>query len=183
MRMSVMPVMCPAEALDVLGVMCASHKWVSLRLDGSCSVKQRQALVDTFNDQQHPSFVLLLSSKAGGVGLNIIGANRLVLFDPDWNPANDLQAMARVSWCHLQQTAGQHCQARMLVIRWLCCEVRAGWHCSTRHNQTMLSLGFALGRNELLYPALCSAELCCAVLCCCRCGVRARPSVFGSTGC
>lgn len=45
---------------------------------------------------QHPSFVLLLSSKAGGVGLNIIGANRLVLFDPDWNPANDLQAMARV---------------------------------------------------------------------------------------
>ncbi len=38
-----------------------------------------------------------LSSKAGGVGLNIIGANRLVLFDADWNPANDLQAMARVS--------------------------------------------------------------------------------------
>lgn len=37
-----------------------------------------------------------LSSKAGGVGLNIIGANRLVLFDADWNPANDLQAMARV---------------------------------------------------------------------------------------
>lgn len=37
-----------------------------------------------------------LSSKAGGVGLNIVGANRLVLFDADWNPANDLQAMARV---------------------------------------------------------------------------------------
>lgn len=192
----------PAEALDVLAVMCTSHNWVSLRLDGSCSVKQRQALVDTFNDPQvnlgaklarqlvqpgllqplvapavatmgmhcqterlyqasiliagvksvqlacrhvqntqlqlppscpycwllylhfvcvrvalvmpaipllpsawsldrcfaensavplsqfrvygvqHPSFVLLLSSKAGGVGLNIIGANRLVLFDP-----------------------------------------------------------------------------------------------------
>jgi hypothetical protein len=34
----------------VLGVMCTSHSWVSLRLDGSCSVKQRQALVDTFND-------------------------------------------------------------------------------------------------------------------------------------
>ncbi|KAF6257532.1 P-loop containing nucleoside triphosphate hydrolase protein [Scenedesmus sp. NREL 46B-D3] len=84
------------EALDVLGGMCASHGWPALRLDGSCSVKQRQALVDTFNSPEHPSFVLLLSSKAGGVGLNIIGANRLVLFDPDWNPANDLQAMARV---------------------------------------------------------------------------------------
>ncbi len=62
--------------------MCRAHGWVSLRLDGSCSVKARQPMVDTFNDPAHPSFVLLLSSKAGGVGLNIIGANRLVLFDP-----------------------------------------------------------------------------------------------------
>ena len=38
----------------------------------------------------------MLSSKAGGCGLNLIGANRLVMFDPDWNPANDDQAMARV---------------------------------------------------------------------------------------
>jgi hypothetical protein len=41
-------------------------------------------------------FCLLLSSKAGGCGLNLIGGNRLVLVDPDWNPATDLQAMARV---------------------------------------------------------------------------------------
>jgi len=38
----------------------------------------------------------MLSSKAGGCGLNLIGASRLVMFDPDWNPANDDQAMARV---------------------------------------------------------------------------------------
>ena len=38
----------------------------------------------------------MLSSKAGGCGLNLIGANRLIMFDPDWNPANDDQAMARV---------------------------------------------------------------------------------------
>jgi len=38
----------------------------------------------------------LLSSKAGGCGLNLVGANRLILFDPDWNPANDKQAAARV---------------------------------------------------------------------------------------
>ena len=42
------------------------------------------------------AFVLLLSSKAGGTGLNLIGASRILLFDMDWNPANDLQAMARV---------------------------------------------------------------------------------------
>ena len=38
-------------------------------------------------------FVFLLSSKAGGCGLNLIGGNRLILFDPDWNPANDKQVI------------------------------------------------------------------------------------------
>ena len=45
---------------------------------------------------QSLDFIFMLSSKAGGCGLNLIGANRLVMFDPDWNPANDDQAMARV---------------------------------------------------------------------------------------
>ena len=40
--------------------------------------------------------ICLLSTRAGGAGLNLVGANRLVLFDSDWNPAVDLQAMARV---------------------------------------------------------------------------------------
>lgn len=53
--------------------------------------------MNTCNIQlQSPEYVFLLSSKAGGCGLNLIGANRLVMFDPDWNPANDDQAMARV---------------------------------------------------------------------------------------
>lgn len=60
------------------------------------SIKKRQKLVDEFNDPQGGIFIFMLSSKAGGCGLNLIGANRLVMFDPDWNPANDEQAMARV---------------------------------------------------------------------------------------
>jgi SNF2 family DNA or RNA helicase len=40
--------------------------------------------------------VCLLSTRAGGAGLNLIGANHMILFDSDWNPAVDLQAMARV---------------------------------------------------------------------------------------
>jgi len=49
--------------------------------------------------------VLLLSTKAGGVGLNLIGASRLILYDIDWNPANDLQVCAAVhlyisGWIH-----------------------------------------------------------------------------------
>jgi len=60
------------------------------------TIKKRQKLVDRFNDPNGNEFVFLLSSKAGGCGLNLIGANRLILFDPDWNPASDQQALARV---------------------------------------------------------------------------------------
>eukprot|EP00884_Botryococcus_braunii_P015006 jgi/Botrbrau1/23506/Bobra.106_1s0057.1 len=84
------------EALDVLAQMCHTNGWETFRLDGSCALKHRQPIIDRFNDPGNAVFVLLLSSKAGGVGLNIVGANRLMLFDPDWNPANDAQALARV---------------------------------------------------------------------------------------
>ena len=60
------------------------------------TIKKRAKVVDQFNDPTSPEFIFMLSSKAGGCGLNLIGANRLVMFDPDWNPANDEQAMARV---------------------------------------------------------------------------------------
>ena len=53
-----------------------------VRLDGSTSINKRQKLVKKFNDPQDNQFVFLLSSKAGGCGLNLIGGNRLVLFDP-----------------------------------------------------------------------------------------------------
>lgn len=53
-------------------------------------------LIQASLNLQSPEFIFMLSSKAGGCGLNLIGANRLVMFDPDWNPANDEQAMARV---------------------------------------------------------------------------------------
>ena len=60
------------------------------------TIKKRQKIVDRFNDPNGGDFIFMLSSKAGGCGLNLIGANRLVMYDPDWNPANDEQAMARV---------------------------------------------------------------------------------------
>jgi superfamily II DNA or RNA helicase len=68
-----------------------------LRLDGNTAAQNRQSLVDTFNrtTTEH-SFCFLLSAKAGGCGLNLIGANRLVMFDNDWNPSTDIQSMGRV---------------------------------------------------------------------------------------
>jgi len=67
-----------------------------LRLDGKTPNAQRQNIVDQFNDKSNDFFVFLLSSKAGGVGFNLVGSNRMVLYDPDWNPANDSQAMGRI---------------------------------------------------------------------------------------
>jgi superfamily II DNA or RNA helicase len=84
------------QTLAVMAAMCQRRKWGYFQLDGSTVVAKRQKLVDLFNDPKRDEFVFLLSSKAGGCGLNLVGANHLVLFDPDWNPANDLQAMARV---------------------------------------------------------------------------------------
>ncbi|XP_049935470.1 protein CHROMATIN REMODELING 25-like [Nymphaea colorata] len=78
--------------LDLFAQLCRERRYPFLRLDGSTSISKRQKLVNRFNDISKDE----LSSKAGGCGLNLIGGNRLVLFDPDWNPANDKQAAARV---------------------------------------------------------------------------------------
>ncbi|CAL1677013.1 unnamed protein product [Lasius platythorax] len=67
-----------------------------LRLDGTISSSARSKVIEQFNTRSDNSKVLLLSAKAGGVGLNLPGASRLVLFDSDWNPASDMQAMARI---------------------------------------------------------------------------------------
>lgn len=84
------------QTLDIFDKLCRSRGYGCLRLDGTMNVNKRQKLVDRFNDPEAEEFVFLLSSKAGGCGLNLIGANRLLLFDPDWNPAADQQALARV---------------------------------------------------------------------------------------
>ncbi|KAM4057828.1 type III restriction enzyme, res subunit [Hirsutella rhossiliensis] len=63
-------------------------------LDGSLSYEQRQETVDTFNSDPR-QFVFLISTKAGGVGLNITSANKVVIVDPHWNPSYDLQAQDR----------------------------------------------------------------------------------------
>lgn len=84
------------QTLDLFERLCRSRRWGFFRLDGTMNINKRQNLVDRFNNPEGSEFIFLLSSKAGGCGLNLIGANRLVLFDPDWNPASDQQALARV---------------------------------------------------------------------------------------
>ncbi|KAI1443247.1 P-loop containing nucleoside triphosphate hydrolase protein [Annulohypoxylon stygium] len=63
-------------------------------LDGSLNYEERQQVVDDFNSDPN-QFVFLISTKAGGVGLNITSANKVVIMDPHWNPSYDLQAQDR----------------------------------------------------------------------------------------
>ncbi|XP_055328817.1 DNA repair and recombination protein RAD54-like [Paramacrobiotus metropolitanus] len=84
------------QTLDVFEKLCHQRRYRYVRLDGAMTIKKRGKVVERFNSPDSDDFIFMLSSKAGGCGLNLIGANRLVMFDPDWNPANDDQAMARV---------------------------------------------------------------------------------------
>ncbi|XP_010132809.1 PREDICTED: DNA repair and recombination protein RAD54B [Buceros rhinoceros silvestris] len=84
------------QTLNILQETCKRYGYSYTRLDGHTPVSQRQQIVDTFNSKFSPAFIFLLSSKAGGVGLNLVGASHLILYDIDWNPATDIQAMARV---------------------------------------------------------------------------------------
>lgn len=84
------------STLDLIEVLCKQSCWPVLRLDGTVNATRRTKLVEEFNSPQTNCFAFLLSSKAGGCGINLIGGNRLVLFDPDWNPASDKQAAGRI---------------------------------------------------------------------------------------
>ncbi|GIL43573.1 hypothetical protein Vafri_1202 [Volvox africanus] len=72
------------STLDLFAQLCRERGYPFVRLDGTTTINKRQKLVKVFNDPAERQFAFLLSSKAGGCGLNLIGANRLVLFDPDW---------------------------------------------------------------------------------------------------
>lgn len=82
--------------LDLLEDYCSMRGWQCARFDGGTSRAKRSFLVNQFNADDSPFFLFLMSTKAGGIGLNLQSADTCILFDSDWNPQNDLQAMARV---------------------------------------------------------------------------------------
>jgi len=68
---------------------------LSLRLDGSTTGEERERRMDLFNAPNSPYFVFMLSTRAGGLGLNLVSADTVIIFDSDWNPMMDLQAQDR----------------------------------------------------------------------------------------
>ncbi|KAJ0052790.1 hypothetical protein Pint_01708 [Pistacia integerrima] len=82
------------QMLDILESFLVSNGYDYRRMDGVTPVKQRMALIDEFNNSSDV-FVFILTTKVGGLGTNLTGANRVIIFDPDWNPSTDMQARER----------------------------------------------------------------------------------------
>lgn len=81
--------------LDILSDYMGLRGYVHQRLDGMVSSDNRRKAIERFNAEGSPDFAFLLSTRAGGLGINLETADTVIIFDSDWNPQNDLQAMAR----------------------------------------------------------------------------------------
>ncbi|XP_059482189.1 helicase domino isoform X2 [Neocloeon triangulifer] len=91
--------------LDVLESFLNYHGYIYLRLDGTTKVDQRLVLMERFNNDKR-IFAFILSTRSGGVGVNLTGADTVIFYDSDWNPTMDAQAQDR---CHrIGQTRDVH---------------------------------------------------------------------------
>ncbi|PVU87879.1 hypothetical protein BB559_005836 [Furculomyces boomerangus] len=81
--------------LDIISDYLVFKNYSFQRLDGSVSSENRKKSIEQFNMPGSPDFCFILSTRAGGLGINLETADTVIIFDSDWNPQNDLQAMAR----------------------------------------------------------------------------------------
>ncbi|KAL4459188.1 hypothetical protein ABPG75_014053 [Micractinium tetrahymenae] len=94
-----------SKMLDVLEAFLNLHAYTYVRLDGATKPEQRQIMMQRFNTDPK-IFCFILSTRSGGVGMNLIGADTVIFYDSDWNPAMDAQAQDR---CHrIGQTREVH---------------------------------------------------------------------------
>ncbi|KAG6556402.1 hypothetical protein Mapa_002345 [Marchantia paleacea] len=83
--------------LDILEYYLQERGMDPCRIDGKVKLKERQEQIQDFNDEKNGRFIFLLSTRAGGLGINLTSADTVIIYDSDWNPHMDLQAMDR---CH-----------------------------------------------------------------------------------
>ena len=84
-----------SRMLDILEDYCVFKGYKYCRIDGGTAHEDRIAAIDDYNKEGSEKFVFLLTTRAGGLGINLTTANIVVLYDSDWNPQADLQAMDR----------------------------------------------------------------------------------------
>uniref|UniRef100_K3WQJ0 Uncharacterized protein n=1 Tax=Globisporangium ultimum (strain ATCC 200006 / CBS 805.95 / DAOM BR144) TaxID=431595 RepID=K3WQJ0_GLOUD len=83
-----------SSMLNILEIFLNIHGHTYFRLDGSTKVEKRQSLMDRFN-RDEKIFCFILSTRSGGLGINLTGADSVIFYDSDWNPAMDAQAQDR----------------------------------------------------------------------------------------
>ncbi|PSR98992.1 SNF2 family N-terminal domain-domain-containing protein [Coniella lustricola] len=84
-----------SRLLDILEDYCVFRQFKYCRIDGSTAHEDRIAAIDDYNKPDSEKFIFLLTTRAGGLGINLTSADIVVLYDSDWNPQADLQAMDR----------------------------------------------------------------------------------------
>ena len=82
--------------LDILEDYCNERGYEYCRIDGETSLEARERMISEFTKKDSTKFIFLLSTRAGGLGLNLMTSDTVILYDSDWNPQVDLQAMDRV---------------------------------------------------------------------------------------
>lgn len=83
------------KMLDILEDFLEGEGYKYERIDGAITGNQRQEAIDRFNAPGALQFVFLLSTRAGGLGINLATADTVIIYDSDWNPHNDIQAFSR----------------------------------------------------------------------------------------
>ena len=96
--------------VDLLDDYCTLRGFNFLRLTGATNRVQRMVNLQAFNAADSQVFIFLMTTRAGGLGINLQTADTCILYDSDWNPQCDLQAMARVH--RLGQTKPVHIYRR-----------------------------------------------------------------------
>lgn len=81
--------------LDILEDYCRIRGFAYCRLDGTTATEDRERQIEAFNKPGSTIPIFLLSTRAGGLGTNLTAADTVILYDSDWNPQADLQAMDR----------------------------------------------------------------------------------------
>ncbi|VDB85302.1 unnamed protein product [Peniophora sp. CBMAI 1063] len=84
-----------SRMLDILEDYCLFREYKYCRIDGGTAHEDRIAAIDEYNKPDSEKFIFLLTTRAGGLGINLTTADIVVLYDSDWNPQADLQAMDR----------------------------------------------------------------------------------------
>ncbi|XP_013052521.3 DNA excision repair protein ERCC-6 isoform X2 [Anser cygnoides] len=82
------------QMLQILEAFVRGRSYSYLRMDGTTTIASRQPLITRYNEDKS-IFIFLLTTRVGGIGVNLTGADRVIIYDPDWNPSTDTQARER----------------------------------------------------------------------------------------